>query len=230
MTPSFIKSIQQALLEGGFYTGKIDGVWGPVSAAAMQAAVQALSLRITPTAPLSLPPPARAPLAWGRAVTAGFRDKVRSICEVLQFNPDWLMSCMAFESGETFRSDIKNAAGSGAVGLIQFMPRTAEELGTTTDALAQLNPEQQLEFVYRYFLPYKGRLKTLSDVYMAILWPAAIGKPETSVLWSQDSKPTTYRQNAGLDANLDLTITKQEAASKVAAKLSKGSGANLALI
>ena len=47
-------------------------------------------------------------------------------------NPDYLMSCMAFESMETFRADIPNKAGSKAIGLIQFMPKTAIGLGTTT--------------------------------------------------------------------------------------------------
>ena len=32
---------------------------------------------------------------------------------------------------------VKNAAGSGATGLIQFMPRTAQGLGTTTAKLAK---------------------------------------------------------------------------------------------
>lgn len=41
------------------------------------------------------------------------------------------MAAMAFESGETFSPSIKNAAGSGAVGLIQFMPSTAKALGTS---------------------------------------------------------------------------------------------------
>lgn len=134
----------------------------------------------------------------------------------------WLMACMAFESGETFSPSVRNAAGSGAIGLIQFMPATAKGLGTSTDHLAIMTAEEQLEFVHRYFLPYKGKLSRLSDVYMAILWPAAIGRPDTATLWDASTRPTTYRQNSGLDANKDLTITKGEAAAKVAAKLMKG--------
>lgn len=132
------------------------------------------------------------------------------------------MACMAFESGETFSPSIYNAAGSGAVGLIQFMPSTARALGTAPGNLAALSAVDQLDWVEKYFQPYKGRLKTLSDVYMAILWPAAVGKPESSPLWSQAERPTTYRQNAGLDANKDGVITKAEAASKVQSKLERG--------
>ena len=36
-----------------------------------------------------------------------------------------LMAVMSFETGGTFNPNIRNAAGSGATGLIQFMPSTA---------------------------------------------------------------------------------------------------------
>lgn len=225
MTPNEIKAIQQNLLEAGFYTGKIDGSWGPASAQAMQDAMAALTLRTSSEVPAaSAASGTAAPLAWGAKVPPEFRDRVRTICADLGFDPSWLMACMAFESGESFRANIKNAAGSGAVGLIQFMPRTAEELGTSVELLGMLSAVEQLDYVYRYFRPYKGKLKALSDVYMAILWPAAIGKPEDSILWSQAVRPTTYRQNSGLDSNKDAIITKSEAASKIAAKLERGKG------
>jgi hypothetical protein len=155
-----------------------------------------------------------------------FRQLVRGLAGKLDMprddGPSWLMACMAFESGETFSPTIRNAAGSGAVGLIQFMPATARAMGTSTDALSLLSAEAQLAYVEKYFLPYKGRLKHLSDVYMAILWPAAIGKPEGYVLWDAATRPITFRQNAGLDVNKDASITKGEAASKVMKMLSKG--------
>lgn len=173
-------------------------------------------------APAPVTPKPLRRLAWGQKVSAAFRGRLFEICQILGVEPDYLMACMAFESAETFRPDIRNAAGSGATGLIQFMPATARGLGTTTDALAAMTAEQQLEWVLAYFLPYKGRLKTLADVYMAILWPAGIGKPDDWVLWDKASRPTTYRQNAGLDANKDGRITKAEAAAKVLAKLERG--------
>lgn len=165
------------------------------------------------------------PLAWGAHVSSAFRSTVRAIAVSLLLPPDgasWLMACMSWESGNTFMPTIRNAAGSGAVGLIQFMPYTAVALGTTVAELAELTAEQQLEYVDRYFLPYKGRLQLLSDTYMAILWPAAIGKPDTDVLWDKGTRPTTYRQNSGLDANTDDKITKGEAAARVAARLVSG--------
>jgi len=168
-------------------------------------------------------------LAWGAKVSSTFRDRIVWLCEDLdigpapgQPEPSWLMTCIAWESGRSFRADKKNLAGSGATGLIQFMPKTAAGLGTSTAALARMTAEDQINFVWKYFKPWKGRLRSLADVYMAILWPAGVGKPEGFVLWDKDSRPTTYRQNAGLDVNRDGEITKAEAAAKVAALLPEG--------
>lgn len=165
-------------------------------------------------------------LAWGAKVSPEFRDKVFGISEQLQIDPDHLMACMAWESAETFSPSVKNMAGSGATGLIQFMPATAKGMGTSTDALAAMSAVEQLEWVRSYFKPYAGRLATLSDLYLAILWPRGIGKPDDYVLWDRETRPTTYRQNAGLDGNKDGAITKREAAAKVYAKLEKGRAAN----
>jgi hypothetical protein len=154
-------------------------------------------------------------LAWGAKVSPEFRDKVRGISGRLGCAPDDLMSCVAWESGRSFSPSKKNLAGSGATGLIQFMPATALALGTTVAALGALTAEQQLDWVERYFQPYKGKLATLADLYMAILWPAGVGKPMEYVLWDAQSRPTTFRQNAGLDINHDGAITKAECAAKL---------------
>lgn len=167
-------------------------------------------------------PSGRRPIAWGAKVSQTFRDRVWWIADTLELNPDDLMACMAWESAETFRSDIRNAAGSGAVGLIQFMPSTAVGLGTSTAKLAAMTPEDQLNYVYKYFRPYAGRLNNLGDIYMAILWPAGVGKSDDYVLWNKATKPTTFRQNAGLDLDKDGTITRKECLAKIEEKLVKG--------
>jgi hypothetical protein len=147
---------------------------------------------------------------------------VRAIAGRLGCRANDLMACIAWESGRTFSPSVQNMAGSGAIGLIQFMPATAAGLGTTTVRLATMSPEEQLDWVEKYFAPYRGRLATLADLYMAILWPAAVGKPVDHVLWDRSSRPTTYRQNAGLDANRDGRITKAECAVRLNAMLQEG--------
>lgn len=162
------------------------------------------------------------PLAWGAKVSPAFRDRVRWIANSLGCEPDDLMTCMAWESGRTFSPKVLNMAGSGAIGLIQFMPATARGLGTTTTALSQMTAEEQLNWVDKYFRPYKGRLRTLSDLYMAILWPSAVGKADSYVLFDREKTPTAFRQNAGLDTNKDGKVTKAECSAKLLAMKAEG--------
>lgn len=161
-------------------------------------------------------------IAWGAKVDQEFRVKAAKVAADLGVSPSHLMACMAFESGETFSPSVRNAAGSGAVGLIQFMPNTAKNLKTSTEKLAAMTAVEQLDYVAEYFRPWRGRLRNLSDLYLAILLPKAVGKPDEYVLWAKGKAPIAYRQNAGLDANKDGAVTKAEATNKVAAKLNKG--------
>lgn len=163
-----------------------------------------------------------APLAWGARVSPAFRDKVRAISQRQLCNASNLMTCMAWETGRKFTPSVKNLAGSGATGLIQFMPATAIELGTTVSALAAMSDLEQLDWVEKYFAPWRGKLGTLADLYMAILWPKAIGRPVDYVLWDKATRPTTYRQNAGLDTDRDGRITKAECVVKLTAMLKEG--------
>ena len=160
-------------------------------------------------------------IAWGAKVSIAFKAKVIKISRNLGIDPNNLMGAVAFESDGTFSASVKNAQ-SGATGLIQFMPSTASALGTSTIALAAMTPEHQLDYVEKYFASYKDKLKSLEDLYMAILWPAAIGKPNDYVLFSKPS--VAYQQNKSLDANNDGKVTKAEAASPVRARLTKGLG------
>lgn len=75
--------------------------------------------------------------------------------------------------------------GGSATGLVQFMPDTAQDLHTTTTELAAMTGVEQLDYVYGYFYPYKGKLVTLSDIYMRVLWPAGIGKGEDEAIFTK---------------------------------------------
>lgn len=151
-----------------------------------------------------------------------FNDKVIAISTRLKCDPNHLMAVMAFETGEKFTPDVKNAAGSGATGLIQFMPATARGLGTTTAKLAQMTAVDQLDFVEAHFKSVVGSraMPSLSDVYMAVLLPAAVGKLDSHVLFREGTR--AYDQNRGLDKNRNGRITKAEAAGKVQDKLELG--------
>lgn len=210
-----VMQVQQALKDRGFLVAT-DGKAGDETWTAIREA-----LAVAPKPGVS-----GVSLAWGKKVSPQFRDGVWWICDKLgwsrQQGGDGIMSCMAWESDESFSPSKRNYAGSGAVGLIQFMPETAAHLGTTVDALAAMTPERQLGFVYKYFAQFaamRGPAITLADMYMAILLPRYIGAAEDAVLFSGG---TAYRQNSGLDANRDGKVTKLEAAAKVYAKLERG--------
>ncbi len=188
---------------------KADGILGPKTWGRMRPALP------TP----GIPAPVSGGLAFGAKVSAEFRNRVRQISSDIGIDPNFLMAAMAFETGETFSPSIRNKT-SGATGLIQFMPKTATSLGTTTDALAAMTAEQQLDYVARYFSPFRGKLRSLEDVYMAILWPKAVGLSNETVLFAAPSM--AYEQNKGLDRNGDGKVTKAEAAAPVAAKLVRG--------
>lgn len=93
----------------------------------------------------------------------------------LGVDPAWIANVIQFES--SWNPQAVNRK-SGASGLIQFMPKTASGLGTSVSAIRAMNAQQQWPYVRRYFLPYRGRLSSQVDVFMAVFYPKAIGKGE----------------------------------------------------
>lgn len=164
-------------------------------------------------------------IAWGARVSPKFKAGVLWIEQQLGLNADKLMTCMAFETGQTFSPSIRNPASS-ATGLIQFMDATIIDmvkhypqlanLARTTKELAKLPALTQLTFVYYYFKPYSAvhdlSRWSLEDCYMAILLPVMIGKSlDAPMEWSSRA----YAANRGLDVNKDGRITKREATTYV---------------
>lgn len=215
MSKELYTLIQERMKKDLVYTAKVDGIWGGGSERAFATGI---ARGIDYADGLF-------DIAWSAKVSPEFVRKLKGIAQQLQLTkkgPDEMMGCMAFESGETFSPTIRNGAGAPYYGIIQFGEDAAKDAGTTLSALLKMTAEEQLDYVYRFFKPYTGKLHDISDIYMRILWPAAVGKPLNSVLWDQKTRPTTYAQNKGLDLNFDKVITKAEAAAKVQEKLNRG--------
>lgn len=218
LTTDQIKARQQQLKNLGYYDGQVDGIWGQKSIKAEAQYSEVLAKQNATKGNVRKCEKQPTNVIWSSKVSPEFIASVKWIADELQMPEDgvnMLMACMAWESGRTFSPSVKNAAGSGATGLIQFMPATAKSLGTSVNALSKMTDIQQLNYVYKYFAGYKGRLKNLGDVYMAILWPAGVGKADTYILWNKETRPTTYRQNSGLDVNKDGAITRAECLVKI---------------
>lgn len=167
----------------------------------------------TSSANAPLPPPnGNQPAVWSK--DKEFIDKVKQVATTLNCNYIDLLACMSFETGRSFNPAVRNRQSS-ATGLIQFMADTARGLGTTTEYLASLTRTQQMDWVLKYFKASplrKVSAPSIEDLYMAILWPVAVGQPNTYVLFKIGT--ASYQVNHGLDIGNKGYITKADAASK----------------
>ena len=142
-----------------------------------------------------------------------FACKVREIAKKLGVDPDWLMVVFFIETAAAvygkINPAIKNSIGAG--GLIQFLPSTARMLGTTVNDLVSMKPVKQLDYVEGYLSRYRGRMHSVSDVYLAVLFPVAIGKPDSWVLHaSRLPAETVAKWNPlfDLDKNGEITVAE----------------------
>ncbi|WP_405207064.1 M23 family metallopeptidase [Aquimarina sp. LLG6339-5] len=117
---------------------------------------------------------------WGNKFNCEERKRVVQMAKNLELadndhieGANWLMSIMALETGRTFDPSITNSLGY--TGLIQFGTPAATDLGTTTAALREMTVLEQLEYVEKYFETKKSKLITLTDIYLAVLYPNATG-------------------------------------------------------
>jgi hypothetical protein len=154
-----------------------------------------------------------------------FMGKVKSVSADIGINPNDLLRVIEFETGKSFSPSVRPYAKDGkrissAVGLIQFLESTAKGLGTTTEALAGMTATEQMEYVGKYLAPNKGKLKNFGDVYMAVHWPAAVGKDEAYVMYEKGSQ--AYEGNKNLDTNGDGTVTRGESIASVLSRTGGG--------
>jgi len=117
----------------------------------------------------STPEAVRLRQSWP-GVDLGTIEAISRVALELRTQPEWLAAIINAESG--FNPRAVNSH-TGATGLIQFMPATAERLGTSTAELAELSAEDQLEWVKAYFWPYRGKLGTAQSVYLSVFYPVA---------------------------------------------------------
>lgn len=126
----------------------------------------------------------------------------------LGIQTDWLATVISFETGKTFSPSVLNKAGSGAFGLIQFMPSTAAAIlgypNTPEGRMRAVEKGRSMSFneqlekmVIPYFRGYKGRMNSLNDVYLAVFYPAAMRQESSYVIGAAPS--AVYTQNIGFD-------------------------------
>lgn len=146
-----------------------------------------------------------------------FLEKVKQIAKKLNCDYRDLLGLMNSESN--MNSQATNSNG-GATGLIQFMPDTAKSLGTTTTALKNMTPLEQLDYVERFLTNAKAKAGFSSndklsagDLYTLTFLPA---RAKREVL--TQTGENYYNANKGLDSNKDGKITKTELAQRIKGK------------
>jgi len=138
-----------------------------------------------------------------------FWIELRVVAERLQTLPAWLLNVMASES--MFNPTARNGfPGQTASGLLQFIEATARRMGTTTEAIRRMSPAEQLRLVERYLTPFRGRLNSLADVYLAVFRGAVIDGGDTVVVVDSNKERRIYALNKSLDLNGDGRIVKGE--------------------
>jgi len=138
-----------------------------------------------------------------------FWIELQAVASRLQTQPAWLLNVMASES--LFNPAARNPLpGQTASGLLQFIEATARRMGTTTEAIRRMSPLDQLRLVERYLEPFKGRLNTLPDVYMAVFRGSIVEGGDEAVVVDSSKKPRVYALNRSIDLDNDKRITKGE--------------------
>lgn len=148
---------------------------------------------------------------------AAFLAKVQQVAAQLGIPSDWLMVVFKIESNLNHRAVNPY---TGATGLIQFMPSTARSLGTSVEALQKMSNVEQLDYVYKYFAPYRGRLTSILDLYTVTFFPRALGKTDDYILQTDTlAAGTIAAQNRPYDLNKDNQITYGELKAAITKKL-----------
>ncbi|WP_163444580.1 TIGR02594 family protein [Flavobacterium columnare] len=117
---------------------------------------------------------------WSDKLTCDQRKKVLEVCQELwgeknkKEKASQLMSIMYIETNKTFSSSADN--GIGFSGLIQFNDAAAKGVGTTRAELKKMTFIKQMDYVKAYFMKRKDELNTMTDMYLLVMKPSAVGK------------------------------------------------------
>lgn len=141
-----------------------------------------------------------------------FLVRAKEISSSLGIPLEYLLTVIYHESAMTFSPSVRNQS-SGATGLIQVIETVAGEMGTTTDALANMTSLQQLDYVEKYFkTPWRRKYihdnMSLGDFYLIVFSPAYANDPDSTVMYRRGS--SAYEYNKALDVNNDGNLTKGE--------------------
>jgi len=143
-----------------------------------------------------------------------FWIELQEIAKRLKTEPAWLLNVIASES--LFNPKVRNGLPrQTASGLLQFIESTAQSMGTTTEEIRRMSAVEQLSLVEKYLAPFRGRLNSLPDVYLAVFRGFIMEGGDANVVAPLDNsnkEQRIYSLNRWLNSNGDGKITKGELA------------------
>ena len=150
--------------------------------------------------------------ALDKRLGAGFCDKIEYVAKELNCDPEDLLAMMYSESG----IDPQCGKGQGkAVGLIQFMPSTAEAYGYTPDQLTNMSAVEQLDVVLEALQGSKrvaqmdSNAKVDTGTLYSLCFLPAVANNEV-LCSTTDNLSWAYNANKGLDIDKNGDISKTD--------------------
>ena len=141
-----------------------------------------------------------------------FAEKVINIAKNLGCSPDHFLMVCYFEA--KLKPSYVNRNGT-AVGMIPIVASQAVRLGTTVKELQVMGGIEQLDYIERYLKPRCTEpVNTLVEIYLAVFYPAAVGKPLNFKLRIANRWREAYRHlnlTASVDVrkiDLEIALTK----------------------
>lgn len=131
-----------------------------------------------------------------------FNTALEKLSKQYGINKDWVNRLIQLESGGD--TTAKNKSGS-ASGIIQMIDSTARGVGTTAEDLRKMTATEQLPFAFKYWDKYKGKINQPTDLYIANMYPKALGKPDDYKL-----EGNVYAGNKALDKDKKGYITVKD--------------------
>ncbi len=106
---------------------------------------------------------------WLRTIGGEVALKLLSIAERHGWDPNALATIIQIESGGDPQARNRY---TGATGLIQWMPETAELYGTTTAAIYRMNRIEQLDLAEKYWQNvYRHPPQEVGNYYIGVFMP-----------------------------------------------------------
>jgi hypothetical protein len=136
---------------------------------------------------------------------SGYEEILSRVAIAGGFDVNFLYKVIYIESRHIY--NIENKV-TGAYGLIQVMPKYVNNYGLRSmNELKKMTRWEQVKLVILpHYSKYNGKIKNLADCYLAIFYPAAVGKSNSYKIGGN----LVAQQNSGFDLNKDNQITKGE--------------------